>query len=366
MALSSGKCSFRVFEFDADLPADILDSFRQRALPPLDTLSEEPLVGWVSPLHLMDSEIVEATCRAGKYIHLNVSKAVRKVPGSLLRAYCKMEELAVMKENGVTSLSRADRKQIKDDLRKQMLPKMPPTLTGSDVAIDPEAHRLVTDSTADKQNERIQELFAECTHSVLKPMTPASVALRHFGVNVDELDVAMFTPDPKVDFAANDPGLDFLTWLFYRHENGLGEFTLNKSAPIVVALDGPVQLHLEGEGAHRTGLSDGDPLHSVEIQAALMAGKKIRSVKMLLKRGEEEFSFTLDGPTFTFRGAKLPKEDENRDDASKFADGMMHYQTLIEAFFGIYGIFLRERTDPEAWNAFIADFRKWLPKRHVG
>ena len=77
-------------------PADLLEKFAAHAAPPLKTMSTEPVQGWVGGRHLMDLPITEQNAYFGGHLRLILMKAERKVPTSLLRAECVMEEVAHM------------------------------------------------------------------------------------------------------------------------------------------------------------------------------------------------------------------------------------------------------------------------------
>lgn len=365
MSLTSKTVAFRVYDFNAKLEDDALDGFAQNAAPPVDTVRDEALFGWTSPVSPLDNEIVRETCVAGKFFHLNLTVAQKKVPASLLRAYASKEILEATRQNGGSPLSKKDQAIIRENIRKAMLPRMPPSLSVSDVAVDTGSSRLYTDALSAGATERLVNLFHQSARSALRARDPDTAALNLFGVRADELEPVSFTPDKNNDYVIRGIGLDFLTYLLYRFENGTASFDIGRKDPVEVALDGPVSLVLEGQGAHRVTLRDGVPLGSVEIQAALMAGKKISSVKMFLKCGGEDYSAVVDGLTFAFRAVKLPPRDSNRDAKPLFSDAMVDITHFTDLFYGVYGAFLRERADPEAWRKSIAAYHRWLPSRHV-
>ena len=131
--------------------------------------------------------------------------------------------------------------------------------------------------------------------------------------------------------------------------------------PVKLALEGPVSLVLQGQGAHLASLSQGEPLHSVECKAALLGGKKIASVTLVLDRGGDLYRTRIDGQTFHFRQFTGPAVDANRDDGSLFLERMQHIQNFTETFYALYGVFLKLRTDDAAWDQTLADIRAWLP-----
>ncbi|MBQ3810853.1 MAG: recombination-associated protein RdgC, partial [Kiritimatiellae bacterium] len=247
MSLSNPTLSLNVFEFEAKPSAEeALEAFAGQAIPPIETLNVEPISGWSTPRFLLDREITDDTCRADKYLHVNFARAERKIPKSLLTAYCRMEELAVMKERGLQSLSRKEKAAIKDEMKKRMLPKMPPQLAGSDVALDLPARRLYTDATSKGRIEKLELLLAQTLHTAMVPLDPAGAAIRLFNVQAEDLAPVVFSPKPNGDFVVNNVGFDFLTWLLFCNETNRVSFDLGGGLRDVrVALDGPVGLRLE-------------------------------------------------------------------------------------------------------------------------
>lgn len=368
MSLVNPTLSLNVFEFEAKPSAEeALEAFAGQSIPPIETLNVEPISGWATSRFLLDREITDETCRADKYLRVNFAKAERKVPKSLLTAYCRMEELAVMKERGLQALSRKEKARIKDEMKKRMLPKMPPQLTGSDVALDLPARRLYTDATSPSRIEKLELLLAQTLHTAMVPLDPAGAAVRLFGVQPEDLAPVVFSPKPNGDFVVNNVGFDFLTWLLFCNETNRVSFDLGGGQRDVrVALDGPVALRLEAQGAHRVALRDGAPLGGVECQAALLAGKKISSIKMAIQLGPEDvYSAVVDGASFSFHSLKPPALDANRDAREVFVDRMRQLQVFADAFYALFGLFLRERTDADVWARTIRDVREWLPKRHA-
>ena len=357
--------AFRVFEFEAKLDDSIVGEFARNAIPPLETLNETPLAGWSSPRYLVDGEITPETCRAGKFVHLFVSTAQRRVPASLLAIYCRKTEIEMMKEKGVASLNRATKKEIKDSVRKQMVKRMPPTVSGLEVAIDLDRSVVYTDAKTDKQVDSVALAFHQAARSALVPLDPAGAALRRFGIQADSLEPAVFTPEDNGDFVVNDLGLDFLTWAVWRHDAGRTEFAGPGGQTVSFSVDGPVSLVLEAQGAHHIALREGAPLASPEFKSALLAGKKVASLRLGFTIGDDSWSGVVSGPTFCFSGLKPPATDANRADDATFAERMGRLQTWTDTFMAFYGSFLETRTDEAAWRKELSAIRAWLPALKV-
>ena len=366
MSLTQAAASFRVFQFEAKLSPDVLSAFAEDAVPPFEVLRDEPLAGWATPRFLTDAEISEETCHAGKFLHLSLTREERRIPKALLTVYCRREELRFMKEKGVNALSRQDRQAIKEAVRKQMLPRTPPSLAGNDVAIDLDRSLLYTDAKTDKQVDLLAERFEKAARTALVPLDAAGAAQRLFNVRTDELAPASFTPENNGDFVVNDIGLDFLTWLYWRFRTDDALFELRPGSPrLAVAIDGPLSLVLEAQGAFQIGLRNGTPVQSREIKSALLGGKKIASLKLFFTLGDDTYQASVSAPSFAVTGLKLPPVDKNRDAAATFVDRMAYLQAFSDAFHALYGVFLRDRADAAAWQRTVAAIRKWLPTMPV-
>lgn len=357
--------TFRVFEFEAKLDDNFLEECARNAIAPLETLNETPLTGWSSPRYLVDSEITPETCRAGKFAHLFVSTAQRRIPASLLAVYCRKTEIEMMKEKGITSLNRATKKEIKESVRKQMLRRMPPTITGLELAIDFDRSIVYTDAKTDKQTDAVSMAFHQAARSALVALDPAGAALRRFGIQADSIEPTVFTPEDNGDFVVNDLGLDFLTWAVWRHDAGKTEFKGPGGVTASFSVDGPVSLVLEAQGAHHIALREGAPLASPEFKSALLAGKKVASLRLGFTIGDDTWSGMVSGPTFTFSGVKPPATDANRAQAATFADHMRTLQTWTDTFMAFYGLFLETRTNAQQWKTELSAIQAWLPALKV-
>jgi len=92
MPFDSGTLSFRLFYLQRSYTSAVVDDFARRTAPPITTLERDPISGWVSGRHLFDRDITDAKCVTGPYLHVQLMKAEKKIPASLLRAYVKQEE----------------------------------------------------------------------------------------------------------------------------------------------------------------------------------------------------------------------------------------------------------------------------------
>ena len=117
MGFEKGSLSFRMFFASRDLTAEDVDKFAAQALPPLNTLAEEEVHGWVAGRHLLDRNVTEENAFLGGYLRLTLTQAKKKVPVSLLQAECAVEEMAVMEAEDKNYLNQQARTEIKKQVQ---------------------------------------------------------------------------------------------------------------------------------------------------------------------------------------------------------------------------------------------------------
>lgn len=363
MAFESGAVSFRVFYVPDGLPRDAIKRFADHAAPPIDTLTKGEINGWVTGRHLLDRVITEDTAHLAGRLRLSLMKAERKIPEALLRAECRMQELAVMQAEGKEVLKRSVRAEIKKEVTDRLLPKMPPTLTGIPVVYDDREALLYAGATTEKQMDALVHNFRHTTGTAPIPLTPESAALKRKQVNARDLSPVSFSPECEDELAGGSLGMDFLTWLWFFSEQRGGLLSENDNR-FAVMLEGPLTFYMEGQGAHLTVLRNGEPLVASEAKTALLSGKKLRRATVVMTREEETWRGTVDAEDFVFRSLKLPKVD-HVDAVSRFEERMLSLARFRHAFLGYFDRFLEERTGQEAWNRIRAEIHRWVSDRAV-
>jgi hypothetical protein len=349
-----------MFYVPGGLPDDAVERFAAAAAPPVLDMGREPVDGWVTSRHLLDNNITDENATVAGYLYLYLMQAERKIPPALLKAECRMEELAEMQARGLAYLRRSERGEIKKAVVDRLLPQMPPTLKGIALVYDQNDQVAYASATSDKQLDALVLHFRSTTGVTLVPIEPATAALQRGGVHLSELTPTCFVPQFEYAGAPDTVGQDFLTWLWYGSESG----DLNAALPdeCGVIIEGPLTFVFEGGGAHETTLRKGSPMVATEAKAALMAGKKLRRAVFTMAQGDTAWTMTLDADTFIFRGLKLPK-GEAMDPVGKFEERMMALRVLRESFLNLFDHFLALRTRPDAWEQTLADVYKWVEQR---
>jgi len=363
MPFERGTMTFRVCHLPQPLPADALERFAAAAAPPLESVKDEPQWGWVSGRHLLERRIDEETARLGGYIHLCLRKAERRIPPALLRAECRLAELAQMAANNSDRIGRKERKSIKEEITERLLPQMPPQLSGVPFAVDAADNVLYVAATSQGVLDTFLGLFCKAIGFEPVPLTPEVVAAEMFNISPDAVPPLNFSPELPDSQASGTLGQNFLTWLWFYQEERQGVLPQTKLGEFSLLVDGPLTFVAEGPGAYESTLRKGIPTISAEAKAALTVGKKLRQAKLVLARDRgEEWSVTVDADQFVFRGLKVP-EGEAMDPGSIFEERMGHLYTFQKVFFALFQRFLQEFREPEKVRAFQEKAKHWVRDR---
>ena len=359
MSFDSGTVGFRLFYLQRMYTPAVIDDFARRTAPPIDTLDRDPISGWVSGRHLFDREITDAKCVAGPYLHVQLMRAEKKIPASLLRAYVKQEEDIERRARGTETLSRKAKAEVKARVTALLQPKMPPTLNSIPVVMDFRNDLLVAGALSDRQIDALSPVFKETVGTFPILLTPETAALRRKQINANDMLPVMFSPDERLDPPAEGTlGMDFLTWLWFAWETEGGIHHLPDGREFGIMLEGPITFFREGQGAHEVALRNGVPLNSREAGTALYCGKKVRRVKVVMAQGDAVFTAMMDAD-FAVRGLKLPK-GEQRDEAGKLEERMMMIEFFWSAWLTLFDRFLDLRIDRGLWKKNLQKIRSWI------
>jgi hypothetical protein len=360
MSFDRGNVSFRLFYLARSFDASLADRFAAHAAPPIETLGRDPIQGWVSGRHLLDTNLSEDNCVFGGYLYATLMRAERKIPEALLRAHCRLAEEVRLRATRATALPRQVRSEIREEIVERLLPTMPPTLTGIPVAVDFRNDRILAGALSDQQIERFAPFFRETAGVLPATLNPESAALRRKRINANDLTPTTFSPDPNLAPDADmDLGMDFLTWLWWWWESEGGAFKSEKGGqPFGMMLEGPMTFFREGQGAHEAVLRKGNPMNSREAGVALLCGKRLKRVKFVLAQGESIWSAQVDAD-FGFRSMKMPPS-EQPDPSGQFQERMLHIETFVDTFLGLYDRFLDQRASATAWAKTLKAVRAWV------
>lgn len=361
MSFESGSISCRFFTVREGIPDDAIPRFADGALPPIEVLKRNPISGWTTWRHLFDRDIQDHSARLGGYPYVHLVQAERKVPGTLLKAECRMEELALMKAEGRPFVRRQERADIRKQVMERLQPTMPPTLASIPLVLDATDQVACAGATTAKQTDALVLRTHETLGVRLVPWTPESLAAMEANASLPDLVPTCFVPGFELAGEPDSVGQDFLTWLWFVSEEEAATLGRGKDG-VGVLIEGPLVFEFQGEGAYETALRKGTPAIAAEARTALLNGKKLRSAKVTLARGEIIWTTTFDADAFVFRSLKLPK-GEATDDHGRFQERMLSLRDFRQTFVKLYTAFLAVRTAEKRWEQTCRAIFKWIDTR---
>lgn len=365
MPFETGSVSYRIYQLPRELPEPLLDGFIRRAAPPLDTIKDQPVYGWVTGRHLLDRQIDDNNSFLGGYLRLCLLQAERKIPTSLLRAELKQEELIRMAVSGSDGISRREKTEMKQEIVDRLLPNMPPQLRGMTFTHRLGDSLLFAETLPEKQVDVFTSYLREALGFPPQVLTPETLALQVGRTDSREWAPCSYSAEVEPDRASPLAGHDFMTWLWFMSERNPDKVPAGKEGHAGVLVEGPLTLVMEGGGAHELALRKGNPTQSAEAKAGMLAGKKLRKATVTLVRGEVTWRMTLDGETLAIRSLKPVVPENNLDFVSRFQDRMRQVETVSRLLIGLYTSFVEERRSAESWKPRVKEIQAWVEERNV-
>ena len=363
MPFDRGTITCRVCILPKPLPDDALEKFAAKVAGGLDSVKDEPQIGWVSGRHLLERRIDDETAIVGGHLHLCLRQAQRKIPASLLRAECRMAELALAAENKTASVNRKEKKRIKEEVTQRMLPQMPPQLAGTYFVVDRNAKRVYVGASSDRQFETFIALFSDTVGVEPVPLTPEIAALELAQVKPDDVRPLNFSPDLPDGNAAGTLGQNFLTWVWFLQEECNGVLPKTKLGEFSFMVDGPLVFVADGPGALESTIRKGLPTLSAEAKAALLVGKRLKRCKLIFARGQSEiWSATLDADSFLLRSLRLP-DGEALEANAAFEERITYLHIFQTLFYALVERYLKETADDAKFVGIQKRIKQWVKER---
>lgn len=362
MPFNQGKMTFRVCYLPEDMPENAIERFANNAAGGLDGLLEEPEWGWVTSRHLMDTNINEDSAIVGGYIYLFLRQAERKIPTSFLKAECKMRECALADERDDGRVSGKDKQDIKRDVTEELLPKMPPTLSGTEFVIDHNEGLLYVGAPSQKKLDLFLSIFKRTIGFEPVAMTPEEICLHELDIDSKAIPSLTFTPNEVALDTEGTMGQDFLTWLWIFQDQNDGMLPESKLGSFRCMIDGPFTFIADGKGALESTIRKGRPTESAEAKAALLFGKKLKQGKIILAKDEEIWEVSLDADEFIFRSLSLP-DGEAMDLHSIFEERMNGLYIFYRIFSELFKVFINDMQDPVKFQEFEKKAKNWVENR---
>jgi hypothetical protein len=171
--------SFRRYRVQGALPSPHGEAFLERLtarrfLPLL--AGQERTYGWVSAANLLVTEFTPDRVACGPYVAFALRVDRRRVNARLLRAQVDLEVEARLKAaadaGGPRRLARDERRQLREDLRAELLRQTHPSVDATTVLLHPKRRLLFVLSLVRAANELVALHFRDTFDADLVPLTP--------------------------------------------------------------------------------------------------------------------------------------------------------------------------------------------------
>jgi hypothetical protein len=288
-------------------------------------------------------------------------KDVRKIPASIMRMHVGKKEREFLRQNPTYSrVPKAQKEQIRDDIRSVLLPRALPNAAVIDVLWDQRTNILTAYSTSLSHLDDLAAWFRETfkdslTISMIHPAARGlSLMQGHEGLPKFK---NMLSGDTVSTMISENTwiGEEFLQWLFAR--------TIGKGTDFITCTEGPYpqgesfsayidnKVILSGEsntGKQKVSITGPQDIFS-EVLEALRTGKDIEEATIFFEIHEDMWRMTLKGNTFQFASVKIPaiKIDSERPDDERDSLLFECSETLragVQLFDSLFAQFLKIRT----------------------
>jgi hypothetical protein len=386
MGFASGSISFRRFAVVGKSPKSVdqsmLDALAEHALKPGEFgLPEEEEYGWSGGRHVLDGQFSFEHNVYADALHFALRIDTNKVPGELKKAYVMMEEEAVASTNPSGFISKNQKKDVKDTVRKKVdadlrsgkfrRSKLVPMLW------DLPTHTLFC-SASGSTYEKVSEIFERTFRLKLEPLTAGSLGMRALEEHKRRRDYEDLRPTrfvtgpegesqyPDYPWTAKGPepkdflGNEFLVWLW--HEADARTSTIaTESGEVTIYIDRSLELDCAYGQTGKDALKGDGPSRMPEALDALRSGKVPRKAGLIADINRQQYAFTLSAESLALGGAKLPDIEEADSPRVLFEERIALLRDLCKGMDALYATFLKLRASSN-WEGHVSQIRRWIKK----
>ena len=333
-------------------------------------------VGWAGGDHLLDTTLDLGKNVVNDALHLAIRVDTDKIPGSLLRAYTKIETNARARMNPSGYPTKAQRQEAKEAAKARAEAEAADgrfrRMAHYPVLWDGPSNILYAGATSLSVLDRLQTLFRETFDRILEPISAGSLACsmaeaRGEGSRVESLGpIGFIGEDGHSSVAWSDTdvsrpdfwGNEFLIWLWHVLQADGDTIALPDGSDVTVMLAKTLTLDCPRGETGRDQLTNEGPTRLPEAFRAIQSGKLPRKAGLILVRHGSQYELTLQAETLAVSGAALPKIEgaSGHDLHVARVDAIRHLVETLDLLYDAYG---RCRTGPD-WTGELGRIRRWL------
>ncbi|WP_435022069.1 hypothetical protein TA3x_002716 [Tundrisphaera sp. TA3] len=383
MGFLNGRVTFARFRVSGDSPLPFseehLDTARAHLIgvhgeaDPTDGIS----VGWAGGDHVLDTTLDIGKNIVNDALHLAMRVDTDKIPGTLLKAYTKIETDARARMNPSGYANKAQKQEAKEAAKARAESEAKDgrfrRMAHYPILWDGMSNIVYAGVTSLSVLDRVQTLFRETFDRILEPISAGSLAHSLAGVRGHESTVESHVPlgylgaDGHSSVAWSDAsdvtrpdywGNEFLIWLWHTLQADGDTIRLPDDSEVTVMLSKTLVLDCPRGETGRDQLAHEGPTKLPEAFRALQAGKLPRKAGLILVRHGSQYELTLQAETLAVSGAAMPKIEgaSGHDLHLARVDALRHLVETLDLLYDAYG---RCRTGPD-WNGEMGRIRTWL------
>ncbi len=382
LASSASICYFQVSgNLDAqkkftELPEQLsAEGFRS-----IENSAEELATGWVEMTDYDNGEFDSAQCWYDHFLCFSLRQDRRRIPAALLkRQISRLSAQFLAEKPDLKYVPKAEKEQIRDRARSQLLVKTLPSPSFYDVVWDTERQLLRFCSLGQTMIDSFQGLFHQTFPGLrLQLLHPFARAEKILPESQQERlqQVNQAATDSVLEqIEANRwLGNDFLLWLFYRTLNSDSRYQVSASGPLLekqpftAFLDNRLVLVGGGQEGVQKIVVAGPQDHYLEVKTALAQGKQIEEATLHFQHDEDNaWKLTLKGERFQFGSYRTPMiKPESSPDDDPQAEAIAAFLTKLAAteegeqmFDSLLRDFLELRLG-DGWQELQGAIQTWL------
>lgn len=384
MGFASGPVSFRrlmvVGEGPGAIDQPLLDKLDEHALRPGETgVPEEVEYGWSGGRHVLDGVFSFENNVFADALVFGLRVDTNKVPGDIKKAYVAMEEEAVAKTNPSGFISKSQKRDVKDTVRRRIDDEMRDGRHRRSRLVpilwDVPAGTVYCPATG-KNLEKLLEIFERTFGLALQPVTSGSLALRLLEPSGKRRDYEDLRPTrfvlgpegesrfPEYPWVSKGPepkdfvGNEFMLWLWHEADRHNGVVRAG-GKEVAILIDRSLSLDCGYGMTGKDTLSGTGPAQMPEARDALRSGKLPRKAGLVLDADGQQFTLTFNPEAIGFGSAKLPDVEEAETPRVLFEERISLLRDLCGTVDGLFEAFLKVRTGG-GWEGQMLNIRKWI------
>ncbi|MBN1827706.1 MAG: recombination-associated protein RdgC [Deltaproteobacteria bacterium] len=176
MGFLKGMLTFTRYHVIGDLPQEaaafIDERIKRFSFRDDREAGEEKSLGWTSLDNILDTDFSYANYSVGDYIFFTLRIDRKTAPPALLRLKTLQAEQRRRDERQASTLSRAERQDIKEAVRTSLIAAVPAVPSVYEVCWAPSKHMVYFGSNSDKAIEEFEDLFTRTFQVKLSAALP--------------------------------------------------------------------------------------------------------------------------------------------------------------------------------------------------